>query len=498
MESVRRPWAAVITMLIGFFMILIDSTIVSVANPSITKGLNTDINSTVWVTSAYLLTFAVPLLLAGRLGDRFGPKNVFLAGMFIFTAASLACGLSDSIGTLIAARAVQGLGASLMSPQTMAVITRIFPAEKRGGPMGLWGATSGVALLVGPILGGFLVDAFGWESIFIINVPIGIIGIVLVWIFVPKLPTSSHSFDLLGVFLSGVGLFLIVFGIQEGESHDWGKVWGPITVWQIIGAGIIVMAGFIFWQSKNKREPLLPLKLFRDHDFSIANTTITAVGFAITTMPLPLMYFYQSVRGMTPTQSALTMIPMAVIGGVLSPFVGAKIVPRFGSRRIAVVGMILLALSIFWYSRVLSPDNSVGWVLLPSALLGIASSCIWGPLALAATHHLPPALAGAGAGVYNVTRQIGAVLGSACIVALMGSRLSAELPAAAEGAGPGSGTLPDFLHQGFTDAMSQSLLLPAGIALVGAVAAFFLSEGKSSDRTMPASHTAAEKVAEVA
>src|SRR6478752_3078371 len=195
MENVARPWAALWSLVIGFFMILIDTTIVSV----------------IWVTSAYLLAYAVPLLITGRLGDRFGPKRLYLAGLVVFTLASLWCGLSGTVGMLIAARVLQGLGAALMAPQTMAVITRIFPPDGRGAAMGLWGATAGVATLVGPILGGVLVDGLGWEWIFFINVPVGIVGFILAWILVPKLETHPHKFDLVGVFLSAVGLFLIVF-----------------------------------------------------------------------------------------------------------------------------------------------------------------------------------------------------------------------------------------------------------------------------------------------
>ncbi len=189
-------------------MILIDTTIVSVANPSIMEGLGTDINAVIWVTSAYLLAYAVPLLITGRLGDRFGPKKLYLTGLVVFTLASLWCGLSGDVETLIAARVLQGLGAALMTPQTMAVITRIFPPDRRGAAMGLWGATAGMATLVGPILGGVLVDSLGWEWIFFINVPVGIVGFVLAWRFVPALSTHPHKFDIPGVLLSAVGLFL--------------------------------------------------------------------------------------------------------------------------------------------------------------------------------------------------------------------------------------------------------------------------------------------------
>src|SRR6185295_19271310 len=201
--------------------ILVDATIVAVANPSIMDKLGASYDAVIWVTSAYLLAYAVPLLVAGRLGDRFGPKKLYLLGLTVFTAASLWCGLAGSIEMLIAARVVQGIGAALLTPQTLSTLTRIFPADRRGVAMSVWGATAGVATLVGPLAGGVLVDGLGWQWIFIVNVPIGIAGIVLAYRLVPALPTEHHDFDVLGVVLSGVGMFLVVFALQEGQSHDW-------------------------------------------------------------------------------------------------------------------------------------------------------------------------------------------------------------------------------------------------------------------------------------
>ncbi|MGZ6780286.1 MAG: MFS transporter, partial [Mycobacterium sp.] len=213
---VADPWRALWAMMVGFFMILVDATIVSVANPSIMDKLGAGYDAVIWVTSAYLLGFAVPLLLAGRLGDRYGPKNLYLVGLLVFTGASLWCGLSGSIGMLIAARVVQGIGAALLTPQTLSTITRIFPADRRGVAMSVWGATAGVATLVGPLAGGLLVDGLGWQWIFFVNVPIGVIGLGLAYLWVPDLPREKHGFDLIGVLLSGIGMFMIVFALQEG------------------------------------------------------------------------------------------------------------------------------------------------------------------------------------------------------------------------------------------------------------------------------------------
>jgi MFS family permease len=285
--------------------------------------------------------------------------------------------------------------------------------------MSIWGATAGMATLVGPILGGLLVDGLGWEWIFFINVPIGVAGFILAWRNVPALSTHPHRFDIPGVLLSAVGLFLLVFGIQEGETYNWGTITGPISVWGLIIAGTGVLVLFVLWQRFNKGEPLLPLALFRDRNFSLANLGITLVGFTVTAFTLPLIFYYQLVRGLTPTQSALLMVPMALISGGLAPAVG-KIVDRVNPKYLAAGGLTLMAVSLVWNSVLMQPDTPILMFLLPSAILGFANAGIWAPLSTTATRNLPPRQAGAGSGVYNTTRQIGAVLGVAILIAILG------------------------------------------------------------------------------
>jgi len=468
-----NPWHTLWAMLVGFFMILVDSTIVAVANPSIMAALNiSSYDSIIWVTSAYLLAYAVPLLLAGRLGDRFGPKNLYIAGLVVFTAASLWCGLSTSIGMLITARVVQGIGAALLTPQTLSTITRIFPAARRGVALSAWGATAGVATLVGPLAGGVLVDHLGWAWIFFVNVPIGIIGVVLaVWL-IPVLPTHPHRFDVLGVVLSGIGLFLIVFGLQEGQTHAW-QPW----IWAVIAGGICVMAIFVYWQSVNRHEPLIPLEMFRDRDFTLANVGIAVIAFAVTAMILPVMFYAQSVYGLTPTRAALLTAPMAVASGVLAPFVG-RLVDRSHPRPIIGFGFSTLAIGLLWLSFEMNPATPVWRLMLPLCAMGVGMAFIWAPLGATATRNLPMRLAGAGSGVYNTNRQVGSVLGSASMAAFMSARVTAEMPAGAAARGESDmANLPAFLHEPFATAMSQSILLPAFVALLGVVAAIFLVGG---------------------
>jgi len=400
---------------------------------------------------------------------------------------------------LITARVVQGLGAALMTPQTMAVITRTFAPEKRGTAMALWGATAGFATLVGPIIGGLLVDGFGWEWIFFINVPVGVVAFIMAIILVPKLPTHQHSFDILGVVLSAIGLFLVVFGIQEGEKYDWGTIVGPISVWGMIIAGIVVLVGFVVWQAFNKGEPLMPLKLFRDRNFSLANLAISTVGFTVTSMSLPLIFFAQLVLGFTPTQSALLMVPMAIVVIPLSPFVG-RMADRVHPRYLSFFGLFVMAGGLLWYSAWLDPNVDL-WprLLIPSVVLGIANAFIWAPLSVTATHNLPPAQAGAGAGVYNTMRQIGSVLGSAAIAALIEASLSANgLQSNATGAQFGGSHLPAVVQQPFADAMAQSMLLPAAVALLGAIVVLFFTRPRDTGQWSATQGTPVVKQAEPA
>lgn len=456
-------------MVIGFFMILVDTTIVSVAMPAMMQGLHADYTQVLWVNSAYLLTYAVPLLITGRLGDRFGPRTLYLTGLTVFTLTSLWCALADSVTSLIVARAVQGLGASMMTPQTMAVITRTFPADRRGKAMSLWGATAGVAMLVGPLAGGVLVDAGGWEWIFLVNVPVGVLGFILGAVFIPRLPANRHRFDIVGVILSAVGMFFLIFGIQEGQTYAWGRIYGIISIPLLIGVGIVVLTAFVLWQRYTLFEPLVPLSLFRDRNFSLGNLAIACVGVSITTVAFPLMLYAQNVRGFTPTQAAMLMVPQAILSGALAPVAGI-LVDRMAPRRLAPFGLFTAAGSLIWLALALSTTTPVWLLLTILGLFGFANAFLWSPLSVTAIRRLPLTSAGAGSGVYNTTRQMGAVLGSAALAALLNWRISAAAP----GLAADTPRIPEEFAAPYTLAMAESLVLPiGGFLLAGVIALFF-------------------------
>ncbi len=475
-ETLDNPWPPLWAMVLGFFMIMVDMTIVTVATPAITEELGAGVNEVIWVTSAYLLTYAVPILITGRLGDRFGAKNLFMTGLVVFTLSSLWCGLAGDVQTLIAARAVQGLGAAMMTPQTMAVITKIFPAARRGSAMALWGATAGVATLVGPILGGFLTEHLGWEWVFFINIPVGVLSFVLTWRLVPSLATHRHSFDWLGVALSGVGMFLLVFGIQEGHQYDWGHIAGPFTVWGLIAFGVVLMAAFVYWQSQNRREPLLPLHLFSDRNFSVSTIATSTLGFAFTAMGFPVMFYAQAVRGYTATEAGLLMAPMAVMSILLARFAG-QLTDRVHPRILTVFGFSSAVVALGWFALAMEPDAPLWELCLSLALLGAGTSFLFGPLAATANRNLPMAQAGAGAGVFNATRQFGAVLGSAAVAVLLDARMAAHGFGGFSGGEAGAsstGAMPPQVADEFASAMAETLWLVPAVLLVGLLAVLFL------------------------
>ncbi|WP_084635041.1 DHA2 family efflux MFS transporter permease subunit [Propionicicella superfundia] len=481
-----RPWPALWALVVGFFMIMVDSTIVTIALPRIRADLDTDLTGVMWVTSAYLLAYVVPLLITGRLGDRFGPKNLYIIGLVVFTIASLACGLSDSIEALIASRTVQGLGAACISPQTMTAITRMFPGRSRGPAMSLWGATAGVATLVGPILGGLLTDSLGWEWIFFVNLPVGVIGVLVALRYVPRFPVHDHRMDWLGVALSSVAMLVLVFGIQEGERYDWGVIVDRVTilgrqtpvqisVWGLVAAGVVLLAGFVIWEILNHDEPLIPMSLFRDRNFSISSVAVAAQSFAITAVMLPVILYLQTARELSPTWAALVLAPSAIMSVIMARPVG-QLVQRVDPKWLALTGFALSILAALVMYLTIHSDTPYALLLLASALNGAGGSMVWSPLSLLATYRLPPEQTGAGSGVYNTTRQVGAVLGSAAITAAMESRIAAHLGDGAAAADASqSSALPEFLAEPFSRAMAEAVLMPTVAMAIGLVLTLFFA-----------------------
>jgi EmrB/QacA subfamily drug resistance transporter len=498
-----------------FFMIMLDSTIVTVAIPTMLTDLHANLNEVVWVNSVYLLANTVPLLITGRLGDRFGPKAVLMAGLIAFTAASVWSGLAQSAGELIAARTLQGLGAALMTPQTLSFITRLFPPDKRGLPISVWGAVAGVATLAGPVLGGLLVENVGWQWIFLINIPIGLISLVIAAVALPNWqPRRALRFDPVGTFLCAGGLLAVVFGVQNGQHYHWGPVVGPVTIVHILIAGVVLLAAFLYRQITVKsREPLVPNELFRDNStFTYANLAHAAMGFAMTGMFLPLVLYLQTVLGQTALASSLLALPMAVTAALASTVSGA-LWHRIGARNLIIAGFATLAAAVGMLVYQAAPDTDPVTLVPGLAVAGLGIGFVFSPLTTAATSGMPPELAGAASGVYNTARQVGGVLGSAATGLVLQLGVAFAVPSAArdyaerlpvryreefvqritEAANTpsqfdtSSPPVPtnldpnvadivrriviEVFHNGFTVAAKASLMLPIAVLILGIVAA---------------------------
>lgn len=447
----RSPWTILPGLCLGFFMIMIDMTIVNIAVPTLVSTFHTGITAVGWVNSAYLLTFAVLLLVTGRLGDRYGPRPVFVAGLVVFTLASAACGLAPSIGWLIAARAVQGVGGAMMTPQTMAMITRVFPPRTRGAALGLWGSVAGVATIAGPLLGGVLVESAGWEWIFYVNVPVGVAALVFSLRWLPRLETHSRTFDVLGMVLSIVGMFLLVFGIQEGSTYDWGTIRGPVTVWGLIVVGLVVLVGFGWLQLRRGDDALLPMRLFRNRTFLLANAAGGALGFAMVGIFFPLTIFLQSILGLSPIRAALISLPGSLISGLVAPVAG-RLSDKVPPKWIVAFGFLTFTVSVFWLAAWVDAEASPWRLLAPMSLFGLGTGTVFSPLGNLAASALDHRTAGAGAGVFNTNRQVGSVIGSAAMVALLTSRLSHTILASAQSA---AAQLPEQFRQQFLAGFSH-------------------------------------------
>ncbi|HEY2673223.1 MAG TPA: DHA2 family efflux MFS transporter permease subunit [Rugosimonospora sp.] len=488
-EAERRynPWLVLVALCLGFFMILLDTTIVNVAIPALATGLNAQLSDLLWILNAYILVYAVLLITAGRVGDLYGPKTLFITGLVIFTAASAACGFAHDPTQLIVFRVIQGFGGALLTPQTLSVITMIFPPEKRGAAFGIWGSVAGVATVAGPVLGGWLVTDYGWRWIFFVNVPVGILALVMAAIVMPNLKLNRrHRLDVPGVLLSTAALFLIVYGLIEGQSHHWGKVWGPITIVEIIAVGVVLLAGFMYMQwAERNGEPLVPFSIFKDRNFSIMNGVVAAISFGMLGLFLPLTIFLQSVLGLTALQAGLTTAPMSVISMFVAPLAG-RFADRVGGKWILFLGVGLFAGGM----GILIDSSHLGvsrWHLLPGLIVaGFGLGMTFAPLQTIAMRNIEPRMAGAASGLINTTRQMGGVIGSAAVGALLQTQLSSKLGTAAT---ENAGKLPPQYRDTFISAFKNAsgnldvgtgqnaIKLPQGIP--DSVAGVFTSIGKT-------------------
>ena len=410
----NKKWWTLAAVAVGLFMIMLDNTIVNVALPSIEHSLHMSISSLEWIVTAYALTFAALLITGGKLGDLYGRRKMFTAGLVVFTLASLACGLAPSAGILIAARAVQGVGAAVMSPATLSIITATFPPKERGQAIGIWAGVSALALAIGPLVGGLIVDNINWHWIFYVNVPVGVVGIIVSRLVIAESRDTSHeqSIDLPGLVTSSGALLALSYALIEGNRHGWGSP-------EIIGlfaAAAVLLAVFIRLELR-QRLPMLDLGLFKIGAFVGANTVAMLVSLGMFGVFFFISLYVQNVLGYSPTKAGAIFLPMTILIILIAPIAG-KLSDRVGSRWLMGAGMSILGVSLLLYQRI--GLHTGFWSLLPQLVLGgIGMALTMSPMTSAAMASVPVDKAGVGSGVLNSFRQVGGSLG----IALMGAIL---------------------------------------------------------------------------
>ncbi len=410
-----NPWAVLVTVSLGFFMTVLDMTIVNIAVPDVMRSLHTGLDQVMWTISGYTLVLAALLVTASRLGDMRGQRTLFAVGVAVFTAASALCGLAPDAGFLVAARLVQGLGAALLTPQTMALIMAVFPAGRRGTALGIWGSVAGVATLAGPTLGGLLVSALGWRWVFFVNIPVGLLVLVLTFLLVPDLRTGrAHRLDLPGVLLSTAALTCVTFALMEGDRYGWN---GAIAGLGVTGA--LLAALFLRGQRRRQgAEPLVPCALFATRGFTVMTLLVGAIGAALITAVLPLGLYFQQVLGFSAVHAGLALAPSPLVSLVVSPLAG-RLSDRVGGRRVLLVGLASFCAGLVAVIALAQASASALVFTVPLMCMGLGTGCMIAPLSTEAMRHVPGHLAGAAAGVNSTVRQLGSVLGSAAATALM-------------------------------------------------------------------------------
>ena len=459
-----NPWAVLVVISLGFFMTLLDLTIVNIAIPNMITKLHASFDDVLWVINAYALVLAVLVITGGRLGDLLGPRVMFGAGVGVFTAASAACGLAPSPGWLIAFRAVQGLGAAMLMPQTLAIITMTFPPERRGAAFGVWGAVAGAATIAGPTLGGLLITAFDWRWIFFVNLPIGVIVLALTGILIPGLrPGRRHRLDIPGVLLASAALLAICYGLVEGQTYNWGRITSFISIPLVLGVGVVLLAAFLVSQRlQQDREPLVPFSLFRDRGFTVMNFVSGALMLGMTGIFLPFTIYLQSVLAFSALKAGLVMAPASVISMFIAPVAG-RLTDRIGGKYILMAGLTLFAAGMGWILLIARTTSAWPDFVTPLLVAGVGMGFTFAPLATMAMRNVDPRMAGAASGVLNTVRQVGTVIGTAAVGALLQNRLVASWTTeAAQRAGSLPGPVRAQFVSGFRNAAKSGLQVGAG------------------------------------
>jgi EmrB/QacA subfamily drug resistance transporter len=503
----KRRWTILYVLVVCLLVVVLDNTVLNVALKTIAdprQGLGASQGQLEWAINSYTLVFAGLLFTFGVLGDRVGRKRMLLIGMALFGLSSLISSYAQSPDQLILARAAMGLGGAAVMPQTLSVIANVFEPEERGRAIGVWAGAVGVAIALGPILGGLLLDHFWWGSVFLINVPIVIVGMIAIALVVPESRGRHMKIDFGGVLLSIAGLVLVTYGIIEGGEKAAvfvPQVYGPVL------AGLVLLAVFAWYETRIEH-PSLNVRLFRDGRLSASVGAIALVFFALGGVVLFISLYVQSVRGYSPLGAGLLTIPLAA-GQLLVAPRSARLVSRYGSRRVAATGLIMVAAALLSYHVTATVDSPIWLLEITFFVQGTGMGMVMPPATTAVMSVLPREQAGSGSAINNIARQVAVALGVAVLGSLVTSiyrtgmkpHLTA-LPASlrgtasesigatagvAERLGPAGRALLGPAHESFVHAMHVTSAISSAVALLGALVVLRWMPGKSPQESFEVS-----------
>src|SRR6266849_357831 len=442
----KTIWTFAITSA-AVFMVTLDNLVVTTALPVIRRDLHAGLGSLEWTVNAYTLTFAVLLLTGAALGDRFGRKRMFTIGISIFTLASAAAALAPSIGALDAARAVQGLGGAIVMPLTLTILSGAVPPERRGLALGAWGGISGLAVAIGPLVGGAVVSGISWHWIFWLNVPI---GLVLAPLALRRLDESrgvDSALDLPGLALASSGLLGIVWGLVRGNEHGWTSL-GIVTP---LVLGTLLVIAFVAWELRTEA-PMLPMEFFRNRTFALTNVASLLMFFGMFGSIFLLSQFFQTVQGYSPLQSGLRVLPWTAMPMLVAPIAGA-LSDRFGGQRFMAAGLALQAAGLIWIAAVSTPTIPYIDLVVPFALSGIGMGLFFAPVANVVLSSVRPEQEGKASGATNAIRELGGVFGVAVLASVFAQAGGYRTP------------------ETFVHGLTTAVYIGGGLVAVGAAAA---------------------------
>jgi EmrB/QacA subfamily drug resistance transporter len=453
-------WTFAITS-VALFMVTLDNLVVTTALPVIRTDLHSGLSGLEWTVNAYTLTFAVLLLTGAALGDRFGRRRLFTIGISIFTLASAAAALAPSIGALDAARAVQGLGGAIVLPLTLTILSGAVPAERRGLALGAWGGISGLAVALGPLVGGAVVSGISWHWIFWLNVPIGVVIAPLALLRLRESHGPTTRLDLPGVGLASAGLFGLVWGLVRGNSVGWASA----EIAGALVAGFVLLAAFVWWELRTDH-PMLPMRFFRNRTFALANVSSLFMFFGMFGSIFLLAQFFQTVQGYSPLQSGLRILPWTAMPIFVAPIAGA-LSDRIGGHKLMGLGLALQAAGLAWIATVSTPTTPYSSLVIPFILSGAGMALFFAPVANVVLSSVSAAEEGQASGANNAVRELGGVFGVAVLASV-------------------------FSHYGgyhsgasFVDGMTPAVYVGAAVVAVGSLAAFAITRRPKAEALEP-------------